>query len=331
MARTWKKVTTEEAVQNKLYGVKGWLAIFALGLLFGLILELGALNSGAHRADLSISEFLDLNLPIISLYKFSLFLHGAIVIAIYSLMLSKHPNFRKVSSALILGSWPLLALVASMIGGSEVTDALIRSLISWIVTAGVWVTYLNTSQRVRVTFEHCAALTPTPTDATEINKYISRTKVEASLRPDIEAQDGESASPSAATIQSPEIANKLASQPDESYWAEALGEFDGPNRRAGLWAKAFSESQGNESLAKAQYLRDRALQLRSVALEMASSQREASKSLVSDEIGRCISILTTLGYLVSTRTYGWEVKEPLGGRLKFKDLAAFSKYANERQ
>ncbi len=52
-------------------------------------------------------------------------------------------------------------------------------------------------------------------------------------------------------------------EPGELAWSSALAEVDGQNRRPGLWAKAFAESMGNENVAKAIYLRERAQQLAS--------------------------------------------------------------------
>lgn len=50
-------------------------------------------------------------------------------------------------------------------------------------------------------------------------------------------------------------------EPSEDCWSSALSEFEGPNRRLGLWAKAFAEAAGNEAGAKAAYLGQRANQL----------------------------------------------------------------------
>ena len=49
--------------------------------------------------------------------------------------------------------------------------------------------------------------------------------------------------------------------PAEEFWSAASAEFDGPDRRTGLWARVFSESQGNQPLAQANYLRHRADEL----------------------------------------------------------------------
>ena len=48
-----------------------------------------------------------------------------------------------------------------------------------------------------------------------------------------------------------------SSTPSEDMWAAAIAEFDSDARRPGLWALSFSESQGDEGAAKANYLRYR--------------------------------------------------------------------------
>ena len=48
---------------------------------------------------------------------------------------------------------------------------------------------------------------------------------------------------------------------DEEFWAKALAEFEGDKRRPGLWARVFSDAQGDEAVAKANYLKHRAEEL----------------------------------------------------------------------
>ena len=55
----------------------------------------------------------------------------------------------------------------------------------------------------------------------------------------------------------------VASVTDEGLWAQALEEFESSSRRAGLWARVFAEANGDESLAKAGYLRLRVDELES--------------------------------------------------------------------
>ena len=65
---------------------------------------------------------------------------------------------------------------------------------------------------------------------------------------------------------------------EEALWAIALAEFDSGNRRPGLWAKVFSDADGNEALAKARYLRIRAGELEAERVTLiAASELEAKR------------------------------------------------------
>ena len=48
---------------------------------------------------------------------------------------------------------------------------------------------------------------------------------------------------------------------DEHFWAEALKEVDGIERRPGLWARSFAQAKGDETQAKVIYLEVRAREL----------------------------------------------------------------------
>lgn len=64
----------------------------------------------------------------------------------------------------------------------------------------------------------------------------------------------------------------------EEFWAAALSEFEGPSRRPGLWARAFADAQGNEAVAKATYLRDRASELaHEHQLQLARQERQSTQ------------------------------------------------------
>lgn len=68
----------------------------------------------------------------------------------------------------------------------------------------------------------------------------------------------------------------------EEFWSKALAEFNSAERRAGIWAKAFSEAQGNESAAKASYLKYRAVQMEQEHRTLiADRQREAAEKMRS--------------------------------------------------
>ena len=69
--------------------------------------------------------------------------------------------------------------------------------------------------------------------------------------------------------------------PDD-LWAKALTEYESSSRNQGLWARLFSEAQGNETLIKANYLRVRVDEMQQlitaenerVAADLASEQLE---------------------------------------------------------
>lgn len=77
---------------------------------------------------------------------------------------------------------------------------------------------------------------------------------------------------------------------EESVWATALSEFEG-NRRPGIWAKSFSEAHGDESVAKAIYLKTRATQIlfeyheesKKRKIEIEEQQMQARLSSMTDE------------------------------------------------
>lgn len=48
---------------------------------------------------------------------------------------------------------------------------------------------------------------------------------------------------------------------EEQHWANALEEFSGSSRKQGLYAQCFSYANGDENIAKAEYLKRRALEL----------------------------------------------------------------------
>lgn len=68
---------------------------------------------------------------------------------------------------------------------------------------------------------------------------------------------------------------------EELIWTEVANEFSSPNRKEGLWAKCFAESEGIESKAKALYLKRRANELLSKAEHSGNSISTASPDLIT--------------------------------------------------
>lgn len=64
-----------------------------------------------------------------------------------------------------------------------------------------------------------------------------------------------------ATTQVPGLPEAVGVEPLEEFWAQALHECESATMKAGLWAKSFSDADGDERVAKASYMRLRAAQL----------------------------------------------------------------------
>jgi hypothetical protein len=69
----------------------------------------------------------------------------------------------------------------------------------------------------------------------------------------------------------------------ETHWESALNEYQSENRKNGLWAKLYSENNGNENLVKAAYIKKRATELSKLAFNPSSieSDFEINKNLSS--------------------------------------------------
>lgn len=260
MTERWQKVTAEQAQQHRLYGIRGWLIVFALGLLFGLLRELATVNAEALDAGTTMGQFFSLDHPIATFVKTALGLQALIVAAVYCLLLGKHPRFRNVTSAQLLGSWPAVALLGAFNPFPGLAHSLTVAFFSWAISCAVWVTYLQRSKRVRVTFENCLA----SDEAAEVHQASS-----SKHREPIRAPMPSSGAPATRVVPSDrpmdptEQTHSMTLTPEEDFWSIAAAEVDGPSRRVGLWAKAFAEAQANEALAKAHYLKWRVAQLRS--------------------------------------------------------------------
>lgn len=68
---------------------------------------------------------------------------------------------------------------------------------------------------------------------------------------------------------------------EEDNWATAMAEVESAQRRLGLWAKAFAESDGDETKAKVVYLKSRVKQLID-AQKLIQSQQEAMRQQTAE-------------------------------------------------
>jgi hypothetical protein len=80
--------------------------------------------------------------------------------------------------------------------------------------------------------------------------------------------------------ENPALVKELLIEPALEDWNTAMEEYEGESRNKGLWAKLFAASNGNESEAKAQYLKIRASH---ISEENRQSQKSYKFEKYSDE------------------------------------------------
>lgn len=103
-----------------------------------------------------------------------------------------------------------------------------------------------------------------PRNSTKANVPTTALAVEArpslpasDLHPVTLSMDSKHPVPDLAATLSISTASQSSTTQTEQLWAIALAEFEGTSRRPGVWARVFAEAQGNEALAKANYLKSR--------------------------------------------------------------------------
>ncbi len=257
----WRNVSKETAAAHKLYGVGGWLLFFAVGCFLGLLADLGRVNIDARSMGLSTGDYLSIPHPSIGVTKATLLFEVIVVVCIYWMMFFKSVNFRRYASVLLLSVFPVVCLVALANTYEGVGTALASEFIRWAVSCGVWVSYLQLSTRVRVTFEHCIPEESEKVQSLNQSLITSGSAHASTIAP---AVAGEGA----------RVTIPASDEPEEQFWAIALSECDEQKMRPGLWAKAFAESQGQETVAKAVYMKLRAAQLQSDRNSQQLKERE---------------------------------------------------------
>lgn len=85
-------------------------------------------------------------------------------------------------------------------------------------------------------------------------------------------------------VNNPDYAKNITTAQEETFWTQALDEFEGASRRQGLWAKSFAEAQGMENVAKAAYLRKRFSELLEEHIERAAELGSADAEFLQETI-----------------------------------------------
>lgn len=240
MSTKWTPVSDTQAEGHPLYGLGGWLSVFAFLLVAGL------LASVAWWAIVLIIQAP--TSPAIRFLKTFLVVFAFSGIVILGLMVAKHAAFRWTALVLLVVPWPVLA---GIYRESLPMNVIVGGSVAWLVLVAVWGTYLQRSRRVRVTFEHQVRagdgddMEPTPEfhDAGRFEWRVAPTLQDA---PEPHRHDH---------------VDHAGEDIDEEWWARALDEYESGCRRPGVWARAFAEADGDEAVAKARYLKLRASQL----------------------------------------------------------------------
>jgi hypothetical protein len=264
MKNTWQLVSPETAKAHPLYGIKGWLLFFAAGNLLGLLAFIGSVRREAFIANMSELEFLAIDHPAITFLKVALALNTVGTAIIYWLLFTKHQRFRAVATWLLLGVFPAIVLLGFLNPFDGLGNMIATTLFPWAISCAVWVTYLQKSERVRVTFEHCLKQDEIqrsqPSAQTSI-KQAPQSKVLTSTqnKNTQHLATTQAATPltHSVTPSSTMVMSNSQEHSDDDLWEQALNEYDSSARKQGLWARLFSESEGNETLVKANYLRIR--------------------------------------------------------------------------
>jgi TPR repeat protein len=155
MARHWQLISPEEAKSHPLYGVKNWLAIFALFTLLAPCFYYSSLDQEAQKLGTSAFEILSWKTPVTTFITLVIFTEILCSFIIFWLLYYKHPKFRFVTSVTLLGYGPVISLIGIANSSPNIYPLLALFLVRWAVFCAIWIPYLQVSKRVLVTFEHC--------------------------------------------------------------------------------------------------------------------------------------------------------------------------------
>jgi hypothetical protein len=154
VGRQWKKLTPDEAKAHPLYGLQGWLLVFISAVILGCLREVWVVMSEARAAGVTLAELLGVDHPLMSFTKSMLLMNFASVAIICWALVAKHTYFRFIASGLLLASWPMTVAIGVAFPFPGLGKVIAVNFLGWLIVCGFFVSYLNLSRRVRVTFEH---------------------------------------------------------------------------------------------------------------------------------------------------------------------------------
>lgn len=181
-------------------------------------------------------------------------LSGALAFALYKLLSPRDSSDSATNVGRRWSAWVVALGTVPMFARVLHRSFDLDSIALWMLGAGAWgaVAFLAGCAWTKYSNENRIA---TQAGAPTLNRKVEQSgtnegNVSMAARPD--------------TPSVPQLVN------DEGLWASAAQELDSANRRPGLWAKAFAAAQGDEALARVNYLTWRVQQLQS---ELPTSQQ----------------------------------------------------------
>lgn len=242
LSSQWELVTQEDAQQHTLYGVRGWLLVFAVGLVLSSLKLTGEV--------FTLENAVGASMPAVRYMRVMQWGQICMTAVILWMMASKFQFFRVVTTSLLLVAFPFSVLVALANPFEGASGIIGQSFLFWVISSSVWVTYLQRSRRVRVTFE---------SRVRRIDQVLLPTREqEVGRDPEPQLKPGAPLS-TMASVPAPTL-EKLSPNID-AHWAQALDEFEGVSRKSGLWARSYVQAGGDDAKTKVIYLSERVQEL----------------------------------------------------------------------
>lgn len=275
----WVEIPKEQAQDHRFYGIKYGLLVLLAYMILGPMAMWGSVNKELHKAQVSHSDFFAHSdaAPLVIAQMIIILLQSGVVMWA---MLTKHPQFRRIATHAFAWYYPAVvvaSLLFSMQAIGAVVATLVLGLVQWVIFSGLWVWYLQRSQRVRVTFEHTLKTysptntvpTTVPEQKTSIHADAVQTtsEIASATATEMATHATDPAAPNADVHSGAIEVKAITPQPstaddEEKLWSQALAELDGSDRKQGLWAQCYATHHGQEPAARANYLKARVAQLR---------------------------------------------------------------------
>lgn len=301
MSKQWLTVAPEEARQNKLYGIGGWLIVFLVSLLLGVLTHIGQVSTMAASAGITLGQLFRTDHPFVTLLKVEFGIHFLMIAAIFYCLFTKHPKTRNIVTIALAANWPAAMLASAIIPHGmhgELGLAYFQGFVQWVMTCAIWISYFQRSERVRVTFEYSILSNATPNSpsyqaSSPPNSTISNSENSA---PRIPTHSHGDRSDTIKDIAPYNIHNKTEHTPmtqegfdEDAIYETVANEVESGNTQKGLWTRLYVENDGDDNNTKLQYIKERANMLiaqEKLRIEQEAAVKAEQKRITEEKIKR---------------------------------------------